>query len=369
MSNCCFKEDDVKIFFLIPVFLLIFISSCTIDDEEPLTDQDLNDNDLNDNDIGDISDKDHTDETDNDEDAEEKDDEPLPDSFCFSGGAILYEGEQQYKMCPGFPEKMQKQLCKNGKWRDEADCMDNFVTIPGGIFMMGCDPDKEGSCESDNVPHHEVEISPFLIDKFEVTVERYMMCVDDGACESSHYRTSDDSIKCNIGNDERDNHPANCVTWFGADAFCKWAGGRLPTEAEWEKAARGTDGSIYPWGDSPTGSCDNAVVESTSAGCGSGGTFPVGSKPDGKSPYGLYDATGNVAEYVSDWYQSKFYSESEASDKDTKGPDAPDVEGYRVCRGGSFLYGERRTRAAYRSGCKDDDASIDFGFRCVKDVE
>ncbi len=363
----------MKKFFLIPAILTFFIISCVVDDEDAVSDKDINGSD-----IDAVPDNDQTEQLDktengknevNDKDEEEKDDDLVPGSFCFSGGAILYEGEQQYKVCPGFPEKMQKQLCKNGRWRDEADCIDNFAVIPGGKFIMGCDPEREGSCEEDNKPVHEVEISPFHIDKFEVTVERYMMCVDDGACYASHYRTNNDSYRCNIGDNERKNHPVNCVTWEGADAFCKWSGGRLPTEAEWEKAARGTEGSIYPWGDSPSASCDNAVIESTSAGCGSGGTFPVGSKPEGKSPYGLHDVAGNVAEYVSDWYDKDFYSKEEAVQKDTQGPEKPSIEGYRVIRGGSFLYGERRTRAAYRSSTVMDDASINFGFRCVKDIK
>jgi formylglycine-generating enzyme len=358
-----------KIFIIFGLLSVLFVS-CVVEEDETVPDNDVDINDIDhqeDKDVPYLNDEENEEKEDKSEN--EPDEDPLPDTFCFSGGAILYEGEQQYKVCPGFPEKMQKQICKNGKWRDEADCVDNFVLVSEGSFLMGCNPEKEGTCEEDNVPSHEVEVSPFYIDKFEVTVERFLSCVEDGACDETHFRTTGDSYKCNIGNDERENHPANCVTWFGADQFCKWAGGRLPTEAEWEKAARGTDGSIYPWGDSPVGSCDNAVVESTTSGCGSGGTFPVGSKPEGKSPYGLYDATGNVAEYVNDWYNSKFYSLAEASEKDTKGPAKPEVDGYRVCRGGSFLYGERRTRSAYRSGCKDDDTSIDFGFRCAKDIK
>ncbi len=357
-----------KLFWFFMIFM-VFAVSCLVEEDNEIVDE--SDKDINDTEH--ITDEDQPVKTDDDKEepdnTTEPDDDPLPDTFCFSGGAILYEGEQQYIVCPGFPEKMQKQLCRNGRWRDEAACVDNFAVIPGGKFLMGCDPEKEGTCEEDNVPSHEVEVSPFHIDKFLVTVERFEDCIDDGACEGSHFRTTDDSYRCNIGNNERKNHPANCVTWLGAQQFCNWIGGRLPTEAEWEKAARGTDGSIYPWGDSPPGSCDNAVVESTSAGCGSGGTFPVGSKPEGKSPNGLYDSTGNVAEYVNDWYHDKFYSTPEASEKDTKGPDSPSVEGYRVCRGGSFLYGERRTRAAYRSGCKEDDPSIDYGFRCAKDIK
>ncbi|HOB71393.1 MAG TPA: SUMF1/EgtB/PvdO family nonheme iron enzyme [bacterium] len=319
----------------------------------PDNDETLPDNELNDesNESGEITDE-------------------FAESFCYSGGAVLYEGDQQYKMCPGDFKRVLKQICRNGKWVDEGDCTLNYAVVPDGWFKMGCDIDKEGYCEEDNIPVHEPRLSEYAIDKFEVNTERFEQCIAAGACNNNnadepHYRTSTETYSCNIGNSERKNHPANCVTWYGAKAFCEWAEMRLPTEAEWEKAARAGNVQIYPWGDSPVPDCDHAIIKTVSSGCGYGVTFPIGTTPEGISQLGLFDMGGNVSEYVSDWYQKDFYSDPSAEDRDVKGPDEPEYDKFKVCRGGSYLYDERRVRTAFRNACKLDDPAIDFDFRCA----
>lgn len=368
-------------YLILLVFFAFFLVSCGADDDEDINsgnnqgsgtetndgENQGSDTGTNDDSLPDLPGGDTEEDEKSDDDADK-----TPESFCYSGGAILYEGDQQFKACPGDTEKMQKQLCKNKKWTDEGGCVSGKAQISAITFKMGCDPELEGKCPEDTLPMHEVSLSAYFIDKFEVTAEHFEACIAAGACtndnsEEPHFRTSSDSDKCNIGNSERSNHPANCVTWRGADAYCRWIGKRLPTEAEWENAARAGALQIYPWGDSPEASCSNTVMKSSAGGCGYNVTFPVGSKPKGMSSYGVYDLSGNTAEYVSDWYDKKFYSTEEAAQKDPQGPAEPEKDKYKVIRGGSYLYGENHTRASYRSSAKLDDPAIDFGFRCASD--
>ena len=292
-------------------------------------------------------------------------------SFCFAGGALLYENEQQFIPCGSGEGKFQRQICQNGKFVNAGDCISGLVDIPASEFMMGCNETLESKCNQDNVPQHTVRVSAFTIDRFEVTVALFEACIEAGACTNGNadepqYRTSEDTDSCNIGNPDRANHPVNCVTWYGAKALCEWRGMRLPTEAEWETAAKSGKPQIYPWGNSPAASCDVAVMRSSANGCGFNSTFPIGSKPAGATENGLYDMAGNVAEFTNDWYLAGFYSTDEASQADTQGPGEPDQNAFKVVRGGSYIYGDDKMRASFRSGAGMDDSAIDFGFRCVK---
>ena len=307
---------------------------------------------------------------DNEPETPDEDTGKTAEHACSSDAALLYEGESQFKLCADGSGKFQKQLCRTGKWVDDGDCVSGSVTIPAGSFQMGCDKDLEGSCPEDAVPLHEVSLSSYVMDKFEVSVELYELCIAENACtnddpEKPHYRTSSDTYLCNIGNSNRKNHPANCITWHGAKAYCEWLGKRLPTEAEWENAAKSGTLQIYPWGNTPAASCSNTVMNSGASGCGSNSTFPTGSKAAGVSTHGIYDLSGNVAEYTGDWYEKKFYSTEEASKADPQGPAESENSRYKVVRGGSYKFGESNTRASFRGSAELNDPAIDFGFRCV----
>ncbi|HOW50420.1 MAG TPA: SUMF1/EgtB/PvdO family nonheme iron enzyme [bacterium] len=250
-----------------------------------------------------------------------------------------------------------------------------MVSVPAGEFQMGCNEAVDDICGGDEFPYHAVTLSAYQIGKYEVTVAEYRKCVESGACnnggEHIHYSTkADEFSRCNFGAEGRDAHPMQCVTWYGAKAYCEWIGQRLPTEAEWEKAARGTDGRKYPWGNEPLVSCDHAVIDDGSGeGCGTLSTWPVGSKPNGVSPYGAHDMIGNVAEWVNDWYDGDYYATSPAND-----PAGPEISESRVSRGGAWfdysgnLFGSNQ-RASYRDGCSPDGCfggAAGDGFRCAQ---
>jgi len=238
----------------------------------------------------------------------------------------------------------------------KALALNPFIEIPAGTFMMGCAP-NDSSYDSDEKPYHEVYLDAYYIQKHEVTVAEYRECVNAGTCTEPQSKS--DSKYCNWGYSDRDNHPINCVTWHQAKAYCEWIGGRLPTEAEWEKAARGTDGRIYPWGNAKA-TCEYAVMDDGSSGCGKDRTWPVCSKPRGNSPYGLCDMSGNVREWVNDWYKSGYYKSSPRDN-----PRGPSSGGSRVVRGGGWVSDPGNLRASNRGRFTPGTGDSDFGFRCA----
>ncbi len=243
-----------------------------------------------------------------------------------------------------------------------------MIDIPAGPFMMGCSGGTY--CISSSSPAHEVTLSAYRIGKYEVTAGEYQKCIDAGNCNNSnenepHYMTSDGgAYPCNLGDELKKDHPMNCVSWYGAKAYCEWVGKRLPTEAQWEKAARGTDSIVYPWGEESP-SCEYAVFfpeNDTSYGCGKGTTWIVGSKEKGKSPYGLYDMAGNAQEWVNDWFSETYYTESP-----TENPTGPETGDWRILRGGSYISSDiglittsRDAKVPYFKGCGY------IGFRCAE---
>ena len=240
-------------------------------------------------------------------------------------------------------------------WKSDdymVNCSNGMCLIPAGSFWMGCNEAVDSQCSGDEKPYHEVTLSAYYIDKTEVTQGEYKKCVDAGTCAVPG---------CDWDPSGTPNRPAVCVNWTQAKDYCAWAGKRLPTEAEWEKAARGTDGRKYPWGNQ-TATCEYAVMyDGSDYGCGTGGTWDVcGKSPAGDSPYGLCDMAGNVWEWVSDWYGSNYYSNSPASN-----PTGSVSGSLRVFRGGSFYYAGS-LRASDRSGVSPSYDSYYLGFRCAR---
>ena len=175
--------------------------------------------------------------------------------------------------------------------------------IPAGSFFMGCKSHKyrKYTCWSGDPEGKTVHVPAFYIDKTEVTVAQYRRCVDAGVCSADGVDKHKD---CNWSHSNRSDHPMNCVNWSSAKLYCEWAGGRLPTKKEWEKAARGTDGRAFPWGRGGP-SCSQGIFKTSRklegpSGCNKNSTWPVGSKPKGASPFGLLDTFGNVSEWTSD---------------------------------------------------------------------
>jgi len=221
------------------------------------------------------------------------------------------------------------------------------IYIPSGEFVMGT-----SNGEPNEKPSKTVFTNAYWIDQTEVTNSQYALCVSEGKCEIP-YSNSSNRQNFYYGNPDFDNFPVIYVTWNDAQAYCKWVGGRLPSEAEWEKAARGTDERIYPWG--------NVSPNYGFVNYGSNGdTTLVGSYPQGKSPYGVLDMAGNVWEWVADWYDENYYSYSTGNN-----PTGPETGIYRVMRGGSWINTEWHIRTTYRLGRKESDQRNLNGFRCV----
>lgn len=226
-------------------------------------------------------------------------------------------------------------------WTRPADGM-VMVFVPSGEFQMGS---EDG--DSDERPVHTVALDAFWLDCTEVTNAQYRQCVAAGACEKSMY--ADDATY------NGDSQPVVGVDWNDANGYCQWAGKRLPTEAEWEYAARGPEGSVYPWGNT----FDAKKLNAEGAADGYTNTAPVGSFPDGASWCGVLDLAGNVWEWTADWYGD--YPSGPQTN-----PTGPGSGSSRVLRGGSWADSSLAVRGAYRSWGIPDNWFGSLGFRCAR---
>lgn len=233
-----------------------------------------------------------------------------------------------------------------------GDAPNEMVLVPAGVFTMGTN-----SRLPDEGPEHRVDVPAFFIDRYEVTNMQYKKFVDETKRRSpSHFvnRTFPEG---------KADHPVTYVSWIDADAYCAWAGKRLPTDQEWEKAARGPDGRIFPWGTEFDFYKANTPHRWKLSGK-EGDTAPVGSFEAGKSPYGVYDMTGNVWEWTSSWYQPY---------PGNTHPTENYGEKYKILKGGSWwdcsFYQCGISAPVYnRSFFLRATKNSSFGFRCAKNA-
>jgi formylglycine-generating enzyme required for sulfatase activity len=239
--------------------------------------------------------------------------------------------------------------------------------VPAGAFIMGSD-----SGETNEGPAHEVVLDAYWIDQTEITNRMYAMCVASAGCQPP-MEAGSETRRTYYEDDRYAEYPVLHVDWGMASAYCTWAEARLPTEAEWEKAARGLDGRIYPWGDEwdvhsrrrlnfsdvndPHGGSDPEAND------GFAETAPVASFEAGRSAYGVSDMAGNVWEWVADWYAADYYSHSP-----TNNPAGPASGEMRSLRGGSWVASQLVFRTFNRNGLDPTRSATGLGFRCAQDV-
>jgi formylglycine-generating enzyme required for sulfatase activity len=232
-----------------------------------------------------------------------------------------------------------------------------MVLVPAGEFTMG---NNEGG--DDEKPEHKVFLNAYYIDVYEVTVGQYAKFLEFTSIFPPPKWTT-------MNEPPHQNRPVVNVDWADANNYCKWAGKRLPTEAEWEKAARGTDGRIYPWGNDPPDPLRANYGKEKGKWNNHDALLPVGQLKAGKSPYGIYDLAGNVWEWVNDWYDQDYYATSPSQN-----PPGPKSGKYKVMRGGSWDFAPESLRSARRDfnipSTTDYDSpayrNFNGGFRCAK---
>lgn len=238
------------------------------------------------------------------------------------------------------------------------------VEIPGASFMMGCNGEINGNlgCPDSELPYHEVTLPTYIIDRFEVTNSQYKACVDAGICEAPKSKASKTREDYFI-NPDYDLYPVIQVTYEDAQTYCEWTGMRLPTEAEWELAARSLYANLYPWGnEDPDCTLANSLNDLNVTSC-VGDTTMVGSYVLGSSDYGVMDMAGNVWEWVADYYSADYYSISP-----TENPQGPESGSERVVRGGGWSGSWRYLRTPSRAYDLPFYSGADLGFRCAMDL-
>ena len=223
-----------------------------------------------------------------------------------------------------------------------------MVLIPAGNFTMGSDKGDD-----DEHPVRRVFLDGYYLDKFEVTNGRFAKFVAVIHSEPPWGFADQETPVVHA------DHPVRWVNWMDATGYCLWAGKRLPTEAEWEKAARGTDGRVYPWGNDPPTPAQ-AVFGLNE---GSETVSPIGNHEKGQSPYGVHDLAGNLYEWTTDWYDEEYYKNIPASN-----PHGPAEGTTKVQRGGSYTNTPYRLRSSFRTKGDPTEHEPNVGFRCAQDA-
>ena len=246
------------------------------------------------------------------------------------------------------------------------DTKENMIFIPEGSFTMGfkIDNDHEWG-DMDEEPVHQVTLSSYWIDKYEVTSSNFTKFLNENKNEAHRFIEITPSVTVKFDDnvyqprEGLENYPVNRVSWFGADAYCKWKEKRLPTEAEWEKAARGTDQRIFPWGNEFP---DNSRVTFRRKFSEKGFQVmePVEGMKNGISPFGVHQMAGNVWEWVSDWFDATAYQDENRID-----PKGPESGISKVLRGGNWYYKAYYMRTTYRFNERPEIFKVWQGFRCA----
>jgi len=252
--------------------------------------------------------------------------------------------------------------------RAKLPVKDDMVQIPAGSFLMGSTRQVDRNAYPAEFPQRRIDLDAYEIDTYEVSALqflRFVLATDRPPLIDWRY---------DGGNFQESmmHHPVMHVTWYEAEAYCKWAGKRLPTEAEWEKAARGEDGRVYPWGNQPAG-----LSRSNFGRTGLSG--PVRDRPErlmlyppvisvdkyenAVSPYGVYQMAGNVSEWVADWYDAKYYSSGP-----DRNPPGPQHGTQKAFRGGGWIDSTPAVRAAQRNGADPNTKMNWLGFRCARSI-
>jgi len=252
--------------------------------------------------------------------------------------------------------------------RAKLPAHDEMVRIPAGWFLMGSDKKVDRNAYQPEFPKRKVYLDAYEVDQYEVTTVQYLKFV----LATNRPPLLDWQYDGGNFQESMASHPVMHVSWYDADAYCQWAGKRLPTSAEWEKAARGEDGRIYPWGNQPAG-LSRANFGRT------GLSGPVRDRPErlllyppiisvdkyenAVSPYGVYQMSGNVAEWTADWYDPDYYKK--APDRNPKGPERGTQKAFR---GGGWIDSTPSVRPAQRNGADPNTKMNWLGFRCARDV-
>jgi len=287
----------------------------------------------------------------------------------YFGGWILFQGGKKNEA----RKWLNRYLAQNpkGSFAEKARSFlskvalsvpEGMILLPKGFFIMGANGHGD-----DEAPEHKVYLDAYYIDKYEVTAAQFAAFLNDVKTFKEFYKDSkfgmlvlEKDFKSRKG---LESYPINNVTWFGAAAFCKWKNKRLPTEAEWEKAARGTEGNFFPWGNDPITPQKARYLQNWTEEIAYRVMVPVDSMPEGKSTFGLFHMLGNVKEWVDDWYDREYYKE-ENHNLNPKGQIGGE---FKVLKGGSWRDLRSFVYASFRNNSYPNTALDDYGFRCAQE--